>query len=289
MAHNARPYPFAWNLIPLLGGIIDPVTGVFTTALRIFCRGRIDPRADSPRRRRRGLTVVLGGIEGPSQYSAAMARGVLRAGFRGAVVRYGWNRCIPVIGALNNLMNRRHLERRIEGLVRMLVEYGRAHRDAPIYLFAQSGGCFVAISAVERLPADVRVQSIVLLAPSISPDYDLRPAAERCERAIVSVGGPGDYFFLGLGTTVFGTSDRRHTPSAGWIGWHARHPRFVEMRWHPDWLRYGYLGNHTTTSSSAFVRSVLGDWFRGLAVVPERRPGCSQAKLEHPQNVPNLR
>jgi hypothetical protein len=91
----------------------------------------------------------------------------------------------------------------------------------------------------------------------MSPDYDTSLATSRCSAGLVSIGGPGDFFFLGLGTTIFGTSDRVHTPSAGWIGWHHHPPGFRDVRWHPSWVRYGYFSNHTSSTSRHFIERIV--------------------------------
>lgn len=257
-----RPYPACYDLVPILGGILDPLIGVLTTLLRIFVRTRFPPRADSPRRRSRGITFVLGGIEGPSQYATWIAHGILRSRYRGAVVLFPWNRGIPVLNTLRNLMSTRHHKRESDALRDAIVEYARLHPGRPINLVAQSGGCWITKKALAKLPPDVRINAVVWLAPSISPGCDITATAAKCDANLVSVGGPGDFFFLALGTTLFGTSDRTHTPSAGWIGWHYRPHGFVEIRWHPRWLRWGYLGNHTTSSAPAFVQHVVAPYLK---------------------------
>lgn len=76
----------------------------------------------------------------------------------------------------------------------------------------------------------------------------------------MSVGAAGDYFFLGLGTLLFGTSDRVFSPSAGLVGWHYKHAGFIEARWHPAWLPLGFIGNHTTSATARFMAAVVGPW-----------------------------
>ncbi len=257
----AHPYPLFLNAVAVLGGIIDPLAGVFTTLLRIFWRSRLPSRADTPQRRRRGLTLILGGIEGPSRYAANMACGLLKSGYRGSVVVFPWNkrgaRQIPLLHVFRNLMNRRHHERWSGRLVQTILDYRSEHLKAPVNLLAQSGGCWVTLRALEKLPDGVTVRSVVWLAPSISPDRDITNAAARCQNGLVSIGGPGDFFFLGVGTLLLGTSDRVFTPSAGWIGWHHPPQGFRECRWHPEWFKFGYLGNHTSTSSRQFIEKVV--------------------------------
>jgi hypothetical protein len=194
-----------------------------------------------------------------------MARGVLISGYRGAVIVFPWNRRgrrgVPLLCVLRNLMNRRHHERWSDRLVQAILDYHAEYPNAHLNLLAQSGGCWITLRALEKLPAGVKLQSVVWLAPSISPDRDIADAAARCQRGLVSVGGPGDLFFLGLGTALFGTSDRVHTPSAGWIGWRHHPEGFTEVRWRPEWIRLGYVGNHTTTSAGRFVAKVVAPWF----------------------------
>ena len=211
---------FHW--LPILAGLADPFTGVFTFLLRLFWPLRLSPRADSPRRRRRGMTLVLGGIEGPSSYSLAMAAGLLHSRYRGSVIRVPWNRGIPLLLAFRNLMNRRHHEAQSDALAAKIVRQKMRFPDAPVCLLAQSGGCWIVVRALEKLPPGCEVHSAVLLGPSISPGYDLTVAASKCSANLISVGGPGDFFFLGIGTLLLGTSDRVNTPSAGWVGWRRR-------------------------------------------------------------------
>jgi hypothetical protein len=159
-------------------------------------------------------------------------------------------------------MSRRHLERQASDLALTITEHREKFPDSPVCLLAQSGGCFVVLRALEQLPASVTVRCAVLLAPSISPGYDLMAATKKCRDRLVSVGGPGDAIFLGLCTLIFGTSDRVFTPSAGFVGWHAHLPGFVECRWHPMWARHGYYGNHISTSSRRFIAHVVAPMFR---------------------------
>jgi hypothetical protein len=144
--------------------------------------------------------------------------------------------------------------------------------DAPICLLAQSGGCWIVVRAMEKLPPGCKVQTAVLLAPAISPDYDLTVAASKCKGTLISVGGPGDFFFLGLCTLLLGTSDRVHTPSAGWIGWRHHPDGFAEIRWRRDWIRYGYIGNHVTTSAVRFIENVVAPWLDDAT--PHRAETC---------------
>ena len=252
-----RDYPFIFNIVPFVGGLLDPVMGAISTIVRVLTPFRISTRADTPKRRKRGIVFVLGGVEGLSQYTMKMANSMLAGRYRGSVVVFPWNKCVMILTALRNLMSKSHQETQSDKLVEQICAYRREFPDAKVALLAQSGGCYIVVRALEKLPPDIRIDRAVLLAPSMSPGYDIRPAAARCRRGLHSLGGPGDFFFLGFGTLLFGTSDRLHSPSAGLVGWHHKSPNFYELRWHPDWLRFGYLGNHLTTANFKFLRDVV--------------------------------
>ena len=253
-----QPYSPWWLFWLILSGILDPFYGVYCKLVSIVWAARLPARADTPARRRRGLTIILGGIEGPSVYNLNMARGILRSRHRGAVVRFDWNKGVPFVRSLVNLIDTRHQERQAAAIVEYIVTYRREHAEAPIHLVAQSGGCWITIRVLESLPSEICIQTAVMIAPSMSPGYDISRAADRCAGGLFSFGSAGDYFFLGLGTLMFGTSDRVFTPSAGLLGWHYQHPKFTDARWHPAWLWMGNLGNHTMSGATHFMEHVIG-------------------------------
>lgn len=267
----------AWaNVVPLLMGLLDFPYGLFIRLYFIVGGSRLPAKADTPRRRRRGLTIVLGGIEGPSFYNAQIVRGLLASGYRGAVVRCDWNAGVPFLRSFTNLMSRRHHERHARAVVDLVSAYQAEHPCAPISIVAQSGGCWVAVRAMELMPASIRVSTVTLHAAAISPDYDLSAAAGRCQHAMISVEAFGDYVLLGIGTLLFGTSDRRHRLAGGFVGFRNRPPKLVAMRWRPSWLDHGHWGNHTTSASFAFMRDLIGP------VLLTRRGGTALASSCEP-------
>lgn len=252
---------------PLLaiGGIVDPIYGLLIKILGIFWPTRVPRLADTPRRRRRGLTLVLGGIEGPSIYNLWMVWGILRSGYRGSVVRFDWNAGVPFWRSLVNLASRSHHRRQTQRIVEFIRAYDAEHPGSPVNLVAQSGGCWIVLRVLGRLPEAVNVNTAVLIAPSISPGRNVGLAAARCASGLVSVRSAGDFFFLGVGTVLLGTSDRVHVPSAGFVGWRRRPDRLVDVRWRPEWIRLGYIGNHTTSTAPGFIRAVIGPLLVGSA------------------------
>jgi hypothetical protein len=269
----ARPYSLIWLLFAWLLGVLEPLICAVTTWPGMIFGAGDTRRWDTPRRRRRGLIVVLGGVEGPSLYARAMAVGLLRSGWRGAVKIHQWNAGVPILRALTNLMNREHHRRSADALVQIIRSHRALYGATHVALLAQSGGCWIVTGALEQLGPSEAVDRAVLLAPAISPGYDPARAAAACRDGLASIGGPGDLFFLGLGTSVFGTSDRRFGPSAGLTGWRRSAAGFEEVRWRPEWVRFGYVGNHVSTVSPAFIRRVVAPWLSGARRTLANDPG----------------
>jgi len=242
----------------LLGGLLDPLAGVFTAFLRLFHPLANVSSIAMPERLTRGLILVLGGMEGPSRYAGNVVTGLLAGGYPGAIEVFDWNAGPAVLCCYRNLADQAHHVRQARRLAERIQRHAEAFPGSPVSLVAHSSGCWVVLKALEQIRDNGSIDRAILLAPSISPAQHPGAAAAACRRGLWSIGGVGDYFFLGLGTTVFGTSDRVRTPAAGWIGWHHFEVRgFRELRWHPAWARYGYWGNHTTCTAVRFVQCVL--------------------------------
>jgi pimeloyl-ACP methyl ester carboxylesterase len=135
----------------------------------------------------------------------------------------------------------------------------------PVYIIAHSAGSLPALVAAEYLPPDC-VERIILLAPSVSAKYDLRPAL-RCARQGVEVfHSRRDRGYLGLGMAVFGTTDRRRSAVSGRIGFRAPNDdgcdaalfaRLHQHEWHESMSWTGYTGGHFTIQKTDFLRAYV--------------------------------
>jgi pimeloyl-ACP methyl ester carboxylesterase len=137
---------------------------------------------------------------------------------------------------------------------------------APVFLVGKSGGTGVVVKALEGLP-EGSVEATVLIAPAISPGYDLTRALRAVRREVVVFWSPLDVFVLGLGTRIFGTIDRVKAVSAGLVGFRppqaldeaggAQYAKLRQVRWHPRMAPTGYLGGHVGPDSPAFLRKYV--------------------------------
>jgi hypothetical protein len=135
----------------------------------------------------------------------------------------------------------------------------------PIYLVAKSGGSGIVVKALELLD-EQQVERAVMLAPALSPAYDLSHALRAVRRDMVVFWSPLDVIILGAGTRVFGTVDRIKTASAGLVGFRVPDPassndnngqqydKLRQIRWRPRMVASGYLGGHFGPDNPLFLR-----------------------------------
>lgn len=226
---------------------------------------------DSEHRRRRGLVVVLPGIEGPSIWNRNLVMGLDDGGINCAIRRHEWGTPVPG-GFLINLTdidrNRREADRLRDELVTYMTDYpGR-----PVQLVGHSGGAGIALLTAERMPDDLPLTAITLLAASVSPEFDLRPALAKTQHTILNCYSERDSILLGPGTRIAGTIDRAHSESAGKVGFvplppvlsveRRRYGTLEQMPWTSEMRKLGNDGGHFGWTDRRFVRKWLAPKLR---------------------------
>jgi hypothetical protein len=103
------------------------------------------------------------------------------------------------------------------------------------------------------LPRD-SIERVVLLAPSVSFRYDMRPALRSACQGIDVFYSARDWFVLGLGMAFSGTTDRRLAPAAGRVGFRPLTGgpedealyalRLRQHAWEPSASSTGQTGGH---------------------------------------------
>lgn len=166
---------------------------------------------------------------------------------------------------LTNVANRDAGARAIAGAIRL---YKGSHPGCPVFLVAKSGGAGVVVKGLELLDQDA-VDRVVLLAPAMSPNYDLTGALRAVRREIVVFWSPLDLIVLGAGTRLFGTIDRVKSVGAGLVGFRVpsgdsanlasrrEYGKLRQVRWHPRMAASGHLGGHMGPDSPFFLRKYV--------------------------------
>ena len=125
-----------------------------------------------------------------------------------------------------------------------IADWRRANPAAPFYLVGYSGGGGMATLVTSALPADVRIDRLILVAPAISPDYPLDTDVLPHVREFVANYASERDLQVGWGTRTFGTIDRKNTASAGAIGFAATDERLLQHHWSTADEPFGHAGNH---------------------------------------------
>jgi pimeloyl-ACP methyl ester carboxylesterase len=157
-----------------------------------------------------------------------------------------------------------HLEegRRLAGFV------AAARQSCPergVYLVGHSSGSAVVLAAAEASPPG-SIERIVLLAPAVACDYDLRPALRSVRQSIEVFISRRDIGALALGTGIAGTADRRWSAASGRVGFApiltcpGDELLYAKLRTHPwdrcvEWS--GNRGSHYGTLEQGFMRAYV--------------------------------
>lgn len=220
----------------------------------------------------RGLVVVLPGVEGESLWTRELALGLDEGGVRSAIESYDWTVGVP--GAI--LVNLGDLERNRQQarlLAERIAAYRREQPGRAVQILGYSGGGGVSVLALEALPEGEQIDALVLIAPALSPDYDLRPALRRVRHGACHFYSPNDVGILQVGTSVFGSIDRKYGVSAGAVGFVEPsglsaadrvlyQTKLHQIRWTPELGKRGATGTHVGWLSRRFAREYLAPLLR---------------------------
>jgi hypothetical protein len=162
---------------------------------------------------------------------------------------------------LADQVHQKHLQAEGRRLAQLIWQR-KQNCNLPVYLMGHSAGCGVALIAVEELPPGT-VERVVLLAPAISANYDLRPALMRVNGGIDVFYSERDWGYLGVGVVVTGTTDRHWGRAAGRVGFRPKiecpqdAALYARLRQHPwdraiEWT--GHHGGHYGGYQPEFLR-----------------------------------
>jgi alpha-beta hydrolase superfamily lysophospholipase len=135
---------------------------------------------------------------------------------------------------------------------------------AYLSLLGFSAGAYIALLGAGQLPP-ATLDQIVLLAPSVSARFDVRPAIAACRGAVHVFASEYDIFALGIGVRLVGaTDDRQCVRTAGRYGFdrYGDDPLYERLHhyfWTPDLAWTGYRGRHGDIHRRRFLQ---------VAVVP---------------------
>ena len=220
----------------------------------------------APQQLEQGLVYMFPGIEGGYWSLGEARRGFRNGGLKSAILTHEWNH---PISPFQNLMDYQGNLQAARKVARKIGQYRREYPDTPIDLVGYSGGGGVAILVAQALSPEVQLRNIVLVHAAISCDYDLTEALNHVEGKLVNVYSDLDWFMLGVGTSVFGTIDRKNAPAAGMKGFKLENAvnknghlaKVEQLGWElkhlPDGRWGGHFGIHFYHFNKNFIAPYL--------------------------------
>jgi len=269
---------------PIVCGVWGIISRVKLAWYRVVERMRYGPVPDDDNGTR-PLIVVLDGV-GRFQFAPYMIRMVCReAGLGYAVVKFDWQ--YGLVGEIwTDLMWLRRNRVQAARFARFVRQLKRSHPNRTVHLFAFSGGTGIATFAGKYLENRGLIETLILAQPALSPGYDLSDVLGAAKRTYVLT-SERDNVILGLGTSLFGTTDRVYGRAAGLTGFvrpkglpaagEAAYDRCHVLRWGPSWLVEGHTGGHAGCLARTFLRRVLatvldGTWDGSETGIPRVKP-----------------
>ena len=217
------------------------------------------------------------GIAGDNPFDRAFLSALRDGGFDAEVHLCDWTVGRSHLAALQDEAANRTEAAKI---AQMIEKQRRAEPARPIYLTSESAGAGVAVWALELLPAGVQVDGVILMAPAFSPDYDLSTALMHVRQKMLVYHSKLDWFTLGIGTSVFGTLDRRNTQAAGRVGFvrppqadPVQYGKLEQVPFRGRWMwQYGHDGGHIGPLRPRFASGHLALRLTSLATQPASAP-----------------
>ncbi len=204
----------------------------------------------------------LNGIGGERVIDHTLITGLRTAGFEAEFQIYDWTGGEIGITALQQRQRHPVEARKVADLI--LKQY-KSSPGTPIYLSCHSGGTAIITWALELLPEEVKVESVLMFAPALSPEYDLTKALRHINKQLYVFSSPHDFVVLSHGTRIFGTMDGLKCDAAGLKGFVQpksgdveQYKKLIAQPYQRAWaMRYGNMGSHICGMRTRFVRDYV--------------------------------
>lgn len=252
--------------------------------LALICSAAAQASPASPNDPNADYLLHLPGIGGYRWVDRTMVAGLRQGGYEGRLAVHDWT---GEQAGLEALLNRDLHERESQRIADALEKRYRENPKRKIIVTAHSGGTGIIVWALEKLPPDVKVDTVILLASALSPAYDLSEALRHVRGKVYSFFSVTDAFILGAGTAAFGTIDGVKGDAAGRIGFvlpegadERQYEKLVQVPYDAAWLHLGNIGDHIGPMAAPFARDVLATVVRGLVPKFKTSPTTRPAPAE---------
>ena len=214
--------------------------------------------------------LVLNGIDGPGPWYNPLVNGLRDAHAADDVEMCNWGGSLLLWLNLSSQTIHAQAER---NLVKRINQCRELSPNGRITLVGHSAGCGVILGALQRLPENSKVDTVVLLAPCVGKDHDLSTALSH-------VAGTMHVFYSDrdatlVSTTVTGTYDYAWNGAAGRDGFAGTSQLPADLQAHlqqhpyeADWDKLGHGGGHFGYRKRPFVMAIVAPLVTGDLVQP---------------------
>jgi pimeloyl-ACP methyl ester carboxylesterase len=224
----------------------------------------------------RGLVLILPGIEGRGFLNMAILHGLVDGDLQYAIEVFDWTTGNKFLTLYHLRAWRRNL-RVAQQLAERIVKYENEYPGRPVWIVGHSGGGAMALLTAKALPENHRLTGLILLAAAISPRFDISQILGKVECGIWNFHSWLDCVFVGIGTTLFGTVDGWHMPSAGMLGFlpmpnanpltlaseSMDGSRLIQTPYHPRMIIDFNLGGHFGCVNRVFISENIAPLISG--------------------------
>jgi pimeloyl-ACP methyl ester carboxylesterase len=216
----------------------------------------LTPRTDTP------LVWVVDGAGDLRGCSKALTNANMLAGNPAELTVFPWSHGYGRL--LMDQIDQPHAKAQGARLAAKILERQKLEPGRRVVLVAHSAGGAVALAAGDALPPDT-IDRMILLAPSVSTGYDLRPSLRAAREGVDVFCSKKDWLALGFVTRVVGTTDKYLAPAAGRHGFRMTGPavndaeatRLRQHFWSSDLSWTGHTGGHYGVHAPAFIHAYV--------------------------------
>jgi pimeloyl-ACP methyl ester carboxylesterase len=150
-------------------------------------------------------------------------------------------------------------------LAKLLADKHQAYPDSPLYLVGHSAGSQVVLAAAEEASPE-SIERIILLAPSVPSDYDLRPALRKVHQDIAVFCSPQEDWYLPCGMLLTSLRYCRFCHAAGTGGFETLpltpedtlcYKKLRHFPWEPRLAWTGHEGGHFGSYQPGFLKAFV--------------------------------
>jgi pimeloyl-ACP methyl ester carboxylesterase len=169
---------------------------------------------------------------------------------------YGW---LLFLVTLNSNGLHEETERKV---AEQIVQQRDRYPSSRIVLIGHSAGAGVVLGALTRLPDAMQIGPVILLAPDLSPDFDLGPALAHAT-AIDVFYSSHDWFWQYFGPVFASTYDHVNRPGAGLRGFTLssltpeQRKKVTQYAYEGNWKSLGDDGGHFDWLAPDFFAAVI--------------------------------